>query len=83
MKNFESLMNQARTFQQLEPDPQKQDWYVGYMRGLRRAYHGERFGTAEEHLVYMDMGGDRQALGDGYRAGYAGKPIQQDNHEKT
>ena len=54
------------------------DWSVGYQRGLRRHYHGERFGTIEEHERWMSLGlhGDhRLELGDGYRAGFAGQEI--------
>ena len=74
MKNFESLMRQAHTLQAITPDPEKQDWYVGYMRGLRRAHHGEAFGTQEEHERYLALRQDRQSVGDGYRRGLAGLP---------
>jgi len=45
------------------------------MRGLRRVHHGEQFGTQAEHDQYMAMSGERQALGDGYRSGFAGRAI--------
>lgn len=49
------------------------DYAAGYQRGLRRHYHGERFGAADEHEQWMAMDGHRQAQGDGYRAGFAGE----------
>ena len=52
------------------------DFAAGYQRGLRRLYHGEIFGTTEEHEKYMSLGanGDhRTELGDGYRAGFSGE----------
>ena len=75
MENFASLMRRAQLFQRLDSDPTKQEWYGGYMRGLRRAHHGEQSGTPAEHEQYMAMSGERQALGDGYRSGFAGVPV--------
>ena len=51
------------------------DYGAGYQRGLRRAHHGEAFGTAEEHAVWSQLGLDgdpREELGRGYRDGLAG-----------
>lgn len=50
------------------------DYGAGYLRGLRRHYHGEKFGTAEEHETWLAMTGHRQEMGDGYRDGFAGQP---------
>lgn len=49
------------------------DFKKGYQRGLRKKYHGENFGTAEEHEKWLLLGLDgdhRVELGEGYRAGY-------------
>jgi len=44
--------------------------------GLRRACHGERFGTEAEHQLWLSQADSedvqRQQLGLGYRAGLAG-----------
>lgn len=51
------------------------DYAAGYQRGLRRLYHGEVFGTDEDHAKWMSLGlnGDlREELGRGYRDGYEG-----------
>ena len=73
MSNFQSLMRRADTLRRLETDPIRAEWYVGYVRGLRRAHHGENFGTASEHEMWFDAAGSsdpmRAALGRGYRAG--------------
>jgi len=52
------------------------EYATGYQRGLRRHYHGERFGTDAEHEQWMALGvGDDNRLdrGRGYRDGFAGR----------
>jgi len=43
------------------------------MRGLRRAYYGDKYGSAAEHDLWLSLAGDldlsRDARGRGYRAG--------------
>lgn len=56
------------------------NFYIGYIRGIRRAYHGSAFGTEEEHEKYLNISEsdpdiNRQLLGIGYRIGYAGIDI--------
>lgn len=51
------------------------DYGTGYLRGLRRARHGEAYGTADEHALWSRLGLDgdtREELGRGYRDGLAG-----------
>lgn len=73
MSNFSSLMRRADTLRRIDPDPIAQSWWVGYQRGLRRAHHGESFGTQVEHALYSAAinsdDPDRAALGRGYAAG--------------
>lgn len=73
MSNFSSLMRRADTLRRVESDPIREQWYRGYMRGLRRAHHGERFGTDEEHGLWLSAAESdrpmRAALGAGYKAG--------------
>jgi len=66
---FRHEMARAKTFHDLGQDA---DYWRGYMRGLRRAYHGENFGTQEDHLKWMALIDDdyRKELGRGYRDGY-------------
>lgn len=60
-------------------DDDRQSWLQGYQRGLRRAIHGERFGTADEHALWLSMAdspdGRRAEMGRGYRAGLARAPL--------
>lgn len=66
---FQSLMQRARVF--------GGDYGAGYQRGLRRNYHGDKFGTTDDHEKWLRLGsnGDpREELGRGYRDGFAGKP---------
>jgi len=71
--NFASLMRRADTLRRYESDPLKSEWFAGYIRGLRRAHHGEQFGTAAEHDLFSGAADSsdptRAALGRGYRAG--------------
>lgn len=73
MSNFASLMRRADALRRVESDPVHADWWTGYMRGLRRAHHGERFGTQAEHDLWLSAtespDPQRAALGRGYQAG--------------
>ena len=73
MSAFASLLRRADTLRRVESDPIHAEWWVGYMRGLRRAHHGERFGTEAEHDLWFSAAESndpqRAALGRGYRAG--------------
>jgi hypothetical protein len=73
LSNFASLIRRADTLRRVEPDPIKTEWWAGYMRGLRRAHHGESFGSQAEHQMWLDAAKSddpsRAALGQGYAAG--------------
>ncbi len=73
MSNFTSLMRRADTLRRLTSEPIESAWWTGYMRGLRRAHHGERFGTDAEHAMWLDAAtspdSQRAAMGRGYQAG--------------
>jgi hypothetical protein len=52
------------------------------MRGLRKHYHGDNFGTEAEHKMWLslyDAENDitRKMRGYGYKSGYAGDNIQE------
>ena len=49
VSSYTSLMRRADTLQRVENDPMLAEWWIGYMRGLRRAHQGDRFGTQAEH----------------------------------
>lgn len=67
------LLRRADTILRHEDDPIRSHWWIGYRRGLRRAQHGDRFGSAEEHERWLSAATSddpaRAALGRGYRAG--------------
>lgn len=73
MSDFQSLMRRADKQRRSCNDPLHTAWWAGYMRGLRRAHHGETFGTDAEHSLWLnaihDSDPTRAALGRGYRAG--------------
>lgn len=78
MTSYAHLMRRADTMLRVEPDPVKAEWWRGYMRGLRRAHHGDRFGTETEHQLFLDAAASddsmRQARGKGYAAGLTLEP---------
>jgi hypothetical protein len=51
------------------------DYLKGYQRGLRRHYHGDDSGTDTDHRHWLNLAGDRDDLGRGYRDGLAGRPV--------
>lgn len=69
-KTFQSLLAMADTFQRV--DQNRADFWRGFQRGIRRAYHGKNFGTVEQHEQYMNCrdGDYRSDLQTGYRAGF-------------
>jgi hypothetical protein len=72
--DFQHEMERGKTFQELEHD--RAEYWTGYQRGLRRAYHGERFGTPQEHALWMQAADSADVLrkqrGQGYRDGLKG-----------
>lgn len=68
---FRSRIFQAYRFKRLGDDT---GYYSGYIRGLRRLYHGKTFGTELEHKFWMSLCYDktRWEMGRGYRHGFAG-----------
>jgi hypothetical protein len=77
-QDFKTNMRAAKLFQGLSSETGVSDFWAGYQRGLRRHYHGKKFGTDEEHKKWMSLVKDetRREKGVGYRAGFKGKNIQ-------
>ncbi len=69
-KTFQSLGRMAQAMREVDSD--MQEYWLGFLRGLRRSFHGENFGTVEEHENYMSRrrGDYRRDMQTGYRAGY-------------
>ena len=78
MSNFSSLLRRADTLRRFDNEPANASWWTGYMRGLRRAHHGERFGSEAQHDLWLSAvdstDPSRAALGHGYRAGLTLEP---------
>jgi len=68
-KKFRSLMGMAKS---LQIDNDRSEYWIGFQRGVRRAYHGDNFGTDGEHEKYMNCrdGEYRFQLQTGYRTGF-------------
>ena len=69
-ERFEHELTRAKTLQQLGDRPQ---YWAGYIRGLKEVYHGQRFGTDEEHERWLSLLHDtyesNQDCWEGYREG--------------
>ena len=81
-QEFESKMHRARTMRDLGERP---GYYTGYLRGLRRLFHGEKFGTGAEHQKWLRLLDDpdeaRHERGRGYLDGFTGKDPMQPSRE--
>jgi len=73
-QKFKSEMRRAETMRGLS-DPMMAEYWAGYIRGLRRAYHGEKFGTNDEHTKWLSAANSRdesrKQRGRGYKDGLA------------
>jgi len=70
---FKSEMLKVRTFRERR---ERADYWLGYERGLRRGFHGARFGTEQDHEIWLSLAADpgdrtRRERGQGYRDGLA------------
>ena len=57
-QQFQSEIGRAETICRLTTNPIEGDYLVSYIRGLRRTYHGENFGTEEEHKLRLSLTSD-------------------------
>lgn len=75
---FQHNMAGGKTLAGLSDVPDVYYW-EGYQRGIRRNYHGDKFGTADEHRLWLSLSSeiveDRRFRGIGYRAGVDGLQI--------
>lgn len=82
MSNFQSLMRRADTMSRYGDEPLKSSWWTGYIKGLRHAHHGDRFGTEAEHELWLSAANStdpiRAELGRGYLAGLTLEPRDPD-----
>jgi hypothetical protein len=73
-QKFKSEMRRAEVMRGMA-EPMMAEYYAGYIRGLRRAYHGDDFGTLEEHDLWIEainsVDESRKQRGIGYRDGLA------------
>jgi len=64
-------MLKAKTMSEIEPD--HEDYWVGYIEGLKQAYYGERYKTMQEHDLWRSFINDtdiaQKEKGHGYHDG--------------
>ena len=69
-EEFVYEMRKAEVYRNMGERP---EYWAGYIRGIRRNYHGENFGTSQEHTLWLSLAGgedeSHQDRGQGYRAG--------------
>jgi hypothetical protein len=72
-QEFQSKLARAKTMQGSAKEMAEADYWTGYQRGLRRLFHGERYGTARQHELWLALASDNDpsqaARGRGYRDG--------------
>lgn len=80
-QEFKTNASGAETFHKLADLPEV-DFWGGYLRGIRRHYYGEKFGTADEHATWIKLMSahgthDQQCRyrGLGYQCGFAGTDV--------
>jgi DNA-binding XRE family transcriptional regulator len=66
-KEFQSLMNMAKTMQSLSAYSGF-DFWKGFQYGLRRLYHGENYGSHDGHVNFLNH--YNRNLQTGYRTGF-------------
>ena len=75
INKFEAFQKEMRRVEAMRKvqDCEHADYWVGYLRGLRRNYHGEDFGNEGEHEIFLEKMHSpyprQQQLGKGYRDG--------------
>lgn len=77
---FQHNMAGAKSIFEYSSDSTDADFWSGYQRGMRRHYHGDKFGTEAEHNLWMSAAEQtrdeqRRHRGLGYRAGFDGMSI--------
>ena len=77
---FKTSMRAAQKFESMAAQPHESEFWSGFQRGLRRLYHGENFGTENEHILWMALADSpyesRRMKGRDYRAGFEGQSVQ-------
>lgn len=74
--SFKAKMQCAETMRRAASDLSGSRYWQGYITGLRKSHHGEKFGTEEDHerMIKSRIGGDVASrwIGIGYRDGLHG-----------
>jgi hypothetical protein len=74
VQKFKSAIRRAEAMRR-RAEPMMAEYWGGYIRGLRRAYHGENYGTAEAHASWLSainsQNEARKQRGRGYADGLA------------
>ena len=77
-RTFQSYAQAAKSLQEESSGAFRSEFWAGYGRGLRHAYHGEKFHEPHEAVFLSDCDGIdpvRRAHGLGYRSGAQGMPL--------
>ncbi len=81
--DFQRNLAAAEILSRIAQNSVEYNFWVGYMRGLRRYHYGENFGAEEDHsrliVAYDSSFQAEKMLGMGYRAGLTGQNVHQAN----
>lgn len=69
-QKFKSEMRRAESMRRMA-EPMMAEYWAGYVRGLRRAYHGEKFGEPGEHEKWLSAANSREESRKQRGRGYA------------
>ncbi len=74
---FELELNRGLSMLCCSTETEDAAYWNGYVRGVRKNFHGENYGTGEEHQLWLTLICERNirrhSIGKGYRDGLAGK----------
>lgn len=75
-EDFKSEFARAETLRRSLGDPKQERYWRGYLAGLRKRYHGNAFGTEQEHERWIKAINHRDPMrrmeARGYRDGWKG-----------
>ncbi len=83
-EEFEYNISRAEEFHRLSTGLEIYFW-EGYLHGLRRHFHGDRFGTDSNHILWLNLKTEnhdfsRKYRAVGYSTGFEGIPVSEAIH---
>lgn len=67
--NFKEFKTEVLKAREKQEKSNNHEYWYGFIKGLRRNYHGEKFGNQKIHLQLLQAGLDDREIGKGYLKG--------------